>query len=469
MASWNRYVLCLAWPILLFQRVDLAAAEALPSVSISDVVVEEGDEGLRGAKLVVRLSEPLPEKLVLSFATVDYTAVSSEDYQPHSGVLTFLAGETEQAIEVFLSGDEKVEPTEVFFVDLTGGSQIDLTKSRGVCSVVSDDLGRRGGKIAFDSQASHQRCQAIYVMNADGSELCQLTDGVTIDRVPEFSPDGFQIAFVSWRDGNSEIYVMNADGSSPRRMTSHGAVDSYPRFSPDGKWLVFFSDRAGSNDIYLLPVDGSLEPQQLTTDPGNDCDPAFAPDGSWITFSSDRSGSYDILAMDLEGKDQRKLTESPGEDIHSTVSPDGTQITFRSSRTGNFENYVMAVDGSYVTQLTSQGGSVRHPSFSPDGKSVIFHVVSKPGAAVIQTVEIRTGVVRNLTGDAASNLNAVWAPGEVERSLMPVRERSLFAKLRTYRPRYLVTRLAISVLLIACLWGVTRVVMRRRNRQARTR
>ena len=161
--------------------------------------------------------------------------------------------------------------------------------------------------------------------------------------------------------------------------------------------------------------------------------------------------------MSLEGKDQRKLTESSGEDIHSTVSPDGTQITFRSSRTGNFENYVMAVDGSYVTQLTSQGGSVRHPSFSPDGKSVIFHVVSKPGAAAIQTVEIRTGVARNLTDAAASNLNAVWAPGEVERSLMPVRKRSLLTKLRTYRPRYLITSFGNFDVVVGVPLGPSRV------------
>ena len=186
--------------------------------------------------------------------------------------------------------------------------------------------------------------------------------------------------------------------------------------------------------------------------------------GAGLRLARTEAGVMISLRWILRVRINGSLTESAGEDIHSTVSPDGTQITFRSSRTGNFENYVMAVDGSYVMQLTSQGGSVRHPSFSPDGKSVIFHVVSKPGAAAIQTVDIRTGVVRNLTDDAASNLNAVWAPGEVERSLMPVRKRSLLANLRTYRPRYLVTRLAISMLLIACLWGVARAVMRRRNR-----
>ena len=80
----------------------------------------KGTKGFGGAKLVVRLSEPLPEKLVLSFATVDYTAVSSEDYQARSGVLTFLAGETEQVIEVFLLGDREGRTDRGFFCRFDG-------------------------------------------------------------------------------------------------------------------------------------------------------------------------------------------------------------------------------------------------------------------------------------------------------------------------------------------------------------
>ena len=86
---------------------------------------------------------------MLNFATTDYTAVAQQDYESCSGALTFAAGETEQAIEVFLRGDEKVEATEVFFVDLLARPQVTLRKSRGVCSVVSDDLGRRGRQDCF--------------------------------------------------------------------------------------------------------------------------------------------------------------------------------------------------------------------------------------------------------------------------------------------------------------------------------
>ena len=65
----------------------------------------------------------------------------------------------------------------------------------------------------------------IFVMNADGSDLTQLTNHPTrtADRGPVWSPDGSKIAFYSFeRDGDvqNEIYVMNADGSNQQRLTT---------------------------------------------------------------------------------------------------------------------------------------------------------------------------------------------------------------------------------------------------------
>ena len=47
-----------------------------------------------------------------------------------------------------------------------------------------------------------------------------------------WSPDGWQIAFYSDRDGNSEIYVMDIDGTNQRRLTNNTAEDRSPAWSP---------------------------------------------------------------------------------------------------------------------------------------------------------------------------------------------------------------------------------------------
>jgi Tol biopolymer transport system component len=69
-------------------------------------------------------------------------------------------------------------------------------------------------------------------MDADGSNLVQLTDNDAEDFFPAWSPDGTQIAFTSSRDGNLEIYVMGTDGSDPVNITNHPAADERPTWSP---------------------------------------------------------------------------------------------------------------------------------------------------------------------------------------------------------------------------------------------
>jgi Tol biopolymer transport system component len=75
------------------------------------------------------------------------------------------------------------------------------------------------GHIAGDFQ--------VFLMNADGSGLIQLTSAAGGSGGPRWSSDGTRIVFGSDRDGNGEIYVADADGSNIVRLTNHAANDTW--------------------------------------------------------------------------------------------------------------------------------------------------------------------------------------------------------------------------------------------------
>ena len=88
----------------------------------------------------------------------------------------------------------------------------------------------------------------IFKADPDGSNLVRLTDTPGYDAEGSYSPDGKQIIFTSFRDGDAEIYIMDADGKNPRRITHAKGYDGGPFFSPDGKKIIYRSDRK-ENDL----------------------------------------------------------------------------------------------------------------------------------------------------------------------------------------------------------------------------
>jgi Tol biopolymer transport system component len=215
----------------------------------------------------------------------------------------------------------------------------------------------------------------INLVQADGSgDPLILSWHPSIDSAPNWSPDGSQIVFESFRDDPvnqkyMDIYTVNADGSGLTRLTNTDAIYGRPDWSPDGSQIALASDTEEQDnfDLYLLNIK-SKELTRLTDDPAWDGEPSWSPDGSLIAFTSDRDGAPNVYTIEVEIGETTQLTHDSAFTGQSDWSPDGEKILFVSNREGDAEIYIMDADGANPVRLTNTPGKDIHPEWSPDGK-----------------------------------------------------------------------------------------------------
>ncbi len=288
----------------------------------------------------------------------------------------------------------------------------------------TDPTGDGGpGRLVFIRSGNGLR--DVYAIDASSKHLTQLTESFALDDWAAWSPDTLKILFMSDRIPDTtytarfQIYVMNADGSNVGQLTfpdpardSTGHVKDttsnfFPAWSPDGTKIAFTSTRDTNAQIYVMDPNGA-NVVRLTHDAGADAQAAWSPDGTKIAFATDQGdGNAEIYVLNsADGTGVVNLTNDPSIDLTPAWSPDGTKIAFQSNRDGNFAVFVMNADGSNPLRLpdpSSVGGGA--PDWSPDGTRIAYE---QNGDIWIMNVD-GTGKIRITNGFWADGLPR-WRP-----------------------------------------------------------
>jgi len=251
------------------------------------------------------------------------------------------------------------------------------------------------GRLAFSRVLRHAN---IWRLEHGGKPAPLLTSSA-VDRSPQYSPDGRWIAFQSSRQGvNAAIWMANADGTELAQITNISSPFSgTPRWSPDGRWLAFDAvEKGGGWQVWVMEASGS-SPQQLTHGPVTNAIPSWSRDGSSIYFESKRSDRAEIWHIPAGGGTAVQVTRNGG--WAAFESTDGKTLYYTMSEVGAEGLYAKRLPDGEEKQVLNEGVAGRGVAVFSDG---VYYLHQRgPNSYEIRFHEFAGGhtrVVREIEG-----------------------------------------------------------------------
>ena len=267
-----------------------------------------------------------------------------------------------------------------------------------------------GTKVAYVTaeQRGKDRLYSLIVSDQDGENEYKIMESKDPIMSPAWSPDGRQLAYVSFEGSKSSIFVQTLRSGNRFQVSNKPGINGAPSFSPDGRKLVVtLGGIDGNPDIHVLDIT-SRKTTRLTTHRAIDTEGTWSPDGRYIYFTSDRSGGPQVYRISANGGTPERVTFEGSYNARPRLSPDGKRLAMVHNDRGNYRIAVMDIERKDLLVL-SAGRQDESPSFAPNS-DILIYATRQGGDGVLETVSA-DGLIRQKMASGQGDVREpVWSP-----------------------------------------------------------